>query len=416
MWHSSKMFRPRPAAERAHHIVVTLGVVLALGVPAAPYSLGDPELHRLQTGLGISLQNWSVSLAPPAGVQARSVEFTVGFASAEPPQPATFLDSFSVFLRSSPPTATALLVTADAPGFVWQPPLPGGLTLEALALRSVEVPWPLAPDLSPGNYSAYRVTFALPPALQSGMLELRASLFDNLNLHVSLGFIDDVVLRTDPFLLVESAASVRGPYALEPTARHESTARQFVLPRPDVARFFRLRADSTVTLRMLQPTSHNWRFTYEFPASPPVLESSPSAGGPYTLATGAVLDEARRRFRLPRVATNRFFRLRGTVRTRLEMPQLRGDQIELEFNFHPKVFSLQSSSQYCGPFADEETAQFNRTTQGIELSRDNTLRFFRLVQAPGSPRAIIRELRTGPETWVLRYELESSPPSILAVP
>jgi len=416
MWHSLKTSRPWPWLRHAHRCSTALAAGITLGLTAAPVLLVDPLLHPLQTGRGISLQNLSIALAPPAGILARSVEFTVGFASAESPGPATFLDSLSVFLQGSLPANTAFLLTADAPGFVWQPPLPGGLTPDPISLRSIEVPWPLPPESSPGDYHAYRVTFELPPALQSGPLELRLSLFDNLILRESLGFIDDVVVRTDPFLLVESAASVLGPYAIEPSARHDLVRHEFVLPRPETARFFRLQADSAVTLRILAPTSRNWRFTYEFPAAVPVLESSATPGGPYTVETRAVLDESRRLFRLPTVAANRFFRLRGAVRTRLEMPQIRGDQIELGYRFNPSVFSLQSSAQYCGPFANEDSARFNLTTQAIELSRDETLRFFRLAQPPGSPRAILQELRNTPESWVLRYDPAPVKPVMTAVP
>lgn len=395
------------AAARA---VVAFGAAVG-GALAEPYRLSEPGPHWLQTGTGEPLQSWSVTLAPPMGIRATSLEFTVGFSSVETPSSGDFLDAFSVSLATwggATPRQTAMVVTADAPGPVWLPPLPGGLSLETASLRTRPVDWSLPPDLTPGPKYSYRVTLDLAAPFQRDGFSLVADLFDNTDLRVSLGYVSDVVLKTDPFLLVESAASPAGPFAVETGARHDPVNRLFTLVRPDVARFFRLYADSVSVLTILEPTEDRWRFRYVFPGSTPALESAANPGGPYAPEPDAVLDAEARMFRLPVSASaeGRFFRLRGAVRTELAPPRVRNGQIELAFEFHPHAFGLHSSAQPCGPFADEMTARFDLAAQTIELRRPEEVRFFRLVGDSGSTRVRIRELRVVPGAWVLAYENE----------
>jgi hypothetical protein len=394
-----------------------LGLGPGLRLAADPYLLADPTLRVIRTGVGLPLQEVGLTLSAPPGVRAFSVEFTVGFASRESIEPASFLDSFSVFLSGKPLGGTGLLLTADAPGVVWLPPLPGGLTLAPTSTSQEPMAWPLTSEPTFAVQFAYRFRLSLPPTLPAGPLELRAQLFDNLDTRVSLGFIDDAVLMTDPFFLVESAASPQGPYALELSARHDPARQRFVVPHPDVARFFRLKADSGVTLRILEPTAQAWRFSYAFLAAPPVLESAPAPGGPWSVETRAVRDDARRTFTVPPEATGRFFRIAGPVRTRLGAPVDRGDRLELGYEFRPQVFSLQSSAEFCGPFADEQTARFETSAQTIELARPEPVRFFRLVQHNGATPPRVSEVQLQPEGWVVRYDFGPRvQPSALSLP
>jgi len=306
------------------------------------FRISDAGPHLLRTGAGESLQTWSVSLAPPPGVRALGLDFTLGFGSAESAVPGDFLDSFSVSLARKVPSDTALVATADAPGVLWLPNLPGGLKLEAAALRVTEVPWALSPDQTPGAHFSYRVSLELPPVYQRGGFELIADLFDNLDLKVSLGFVADVVVRTDPFFFVESAASPQGPYAIETEAVHDPVNRVFTLVRPDRARFFRLCADVGLGAVILQPTSDAWLFRFD------------------------VVDAGGRA---------------------------------------PREVRLQSSCQPCGPFADEMTARVTLGERRIELRRPEEVRFFRLVRSVEGEPVRIRELRVVEGSWQVVYEV-----------
>jgi hypothetical protein len=338
----------------------------------------------------------------PFGVGVERIEMVFGFGSMEGPSAGEFLDALSVSLQPVGTERTALLFTADAHGVSWAPPNEGGFEMAASALVRSEIvfsdthepAWPLA--------VAYELSFGIPREVYDCGTRLVVDLFDNRDARASIGFVRDVrLIARAPYFLLESSASPAGPFAAEMGVTRE--ARQFRLRAGGVARFFRLRADSPVTLRILPADPDAWRFAYEFPAPEARLEGAPRPNGPYTAFPAAVLDPEARRFRVTPSAALQFFRVRANVRTVITAARRAGADLEVSFEYRPSVFAMQSSAQPCGPFADDSMARFNTASQTITVSRAAQVRFFRIALSPENGPVRLRSVVNEEGHWRIGY-------------
>lgn len=395
--------------------------LLALGLSSAAVGLGAevvlpplPVRVLLQTDAEEALHTARLPLELPFGVGLVRVEFTVGYATTEAVVPQQFLDALSLSFEP-PGTDTAVwLLNAETRGEVWFPNDPGGFDFDRSILSQRPLGFPADLGTEWRVSSAFAVTLTLPLAWQNCEAGLWLDLFDNQDGGDSMAFLRDVrLVARAPFFLLESSTAPAGPYAAEMGVRHDEASRRFQLLRGGVARFFRLRADSPVSLQVLSRNSGAWQLGYEFPEPEPRLESAGRPTGPYVVEPLAVLDAARREFHLKPNGPARFYRVRAQVRTALTRMTVRGGEggITLAFEYRPQVFGLQSSAQPCGPFADDPEAQFDTARQVITVSRTNFVRFFRVAHSTGGAgaREAVRfaGIRDDGRFWELPYAVGS---------
>jgi hypothetical protein len=115
------------------------------------------------------------------------------------------------------------------------------------------------------------------------------------------------------------------------------------------------------------------------------------------------LDPNGRVFRVPRPTGNRFFRIRANIRTFLSSPRVEQERLVLPFEYRPRVFGLQSSSQPCGPFANESAAKFDAIAQTIQVSRKYFIRFFRLAYSERPEALGLAGVTEAGGEWVIKY-------------
>lgn len=401
-----------------HRIATSTGVALLLGSGLLPGAWGEVTLPPLPTDIvlaadgGSALHTERVPAELPFGVGLARIDFTVGFATREVPAPGEFLDALSVSLE--PPGTDALfgLLTSDARGDLWSPDDPDGAAFPPGILAQQTAVFPA--DLGEGwtRRVAFAVSLTLPMAWQNCEAGLWLDLFDNRAGERSLVFLRDLRLTArDPFFLLESSATPLGPYAAEMNVsqRGDPSDGAFDVWRGGVARFFRLRADSTVTLRVLGGTPDAWRFGYEFPEPQPVLESATRVVGPYAAEPTAVLGAGRREFRVAAGGPQRFYRVRANVRTAVTGLRLVAGNVVVDFEYRPQVFSLQSSAQPCGPYADDPHAAFDTTQQTITVSRTHLGRFFRLAHSRVGELYRLAPVQELAGRWWIPYRKEARP-------
>jgi hypothetical protein len=134
----------------------------------------------------------SQQLRIPASSVPIPLVFEFGFGADETVSPGAILDSFTVTVQDAAMANTLVLLTADAGGFVWAPPTPGGVVISPDAILRSNIPFPsLQPVLA--NQSAFAVTVPLPTAF-TGTVNVHFDLFDNLNPTASLGWYRGVVI------------------------------------------------------------------------------------------------------------------------------------------------------------------------------------------------------------------------------
>ncbi|MGE3308371.1 MAG: hypothetical protein AB7O66_00255 [Limisphaerales bacterium] len=386
-----------------------------------------PTPTLLETDGSAALHSVRLPLALPFGVGLIRVEFDLDYGTREQPEPDTFLDSISLWFEPPAVHNTALLFNADARNEAWLPENPGGVPLPDGFLGRSPIP---PPGEGPGSWpvlASFAVTLTLPIAWQNCESALWLDLFDNRAGHDSFAQLRNLrLVARNPFFLLESSASPAGPFSVEMGVHHAPDRQQFELRRGGEARFFRLRADSAVRLRVLAREPDAWRFAYDFPDPNPRLESANHPLGPYLPETTAVLDPDRRQFRLPSTATSaRFFRIRADVRTVITRFESEEGAHRIDFEYRPRIFSLQSSAQPCGPYADDPVAVFDTAQQVVSVSRTNFIRFFRITHSTPTDVVQVRWAHGDSTRWVLAYDVRpeptdsssaSAPPSFDVVP
>lgn len=367
-----------------------LGLVLLLGsaLAAAVGARAEVILPPLPVDLVVAaegsaaLHTERVPVGLPFGVGLARIDFTLGFATREVPAPGEFLDALSLSWEPPGTDAVFALLTSDVRGDLWFPDDPDGAVFPPgiLAQQSAAFPADLGTNWT--RRVSFAVSLTLPVAWQNCEAGLWLDLFDNRAGERSVMFLRDLRLTArEPFFLLESSATPLGPYAAEMNVIQRGAPDEgaFDLWRGGVARFFRLRADSTVTLRVLGVTTDAWRFGYEFPEPQPRLESAARLTGPYMPEPTAVLGASRREFHVAATGPQRFYRVRANVRTAVTRLRVSAGDVVVDFEYRPQVFGLQSSAQPCGPYADDPRAEFDTARQTITISREHLVRFFRIA-------------------------------------
>lgn len=388
---------------REPHRALTLASLLL--ARSAVETCGGPASTTLETGPDGALHTSNLHVGLPYGVSPLRLEFTFGFGTTESVQPAQFLDALSLTLQPGSIPRAALLLTADAHGVAWAPANPEGLAFREADLQFTRIAYEQPPGFAWPTTIAYAVTVVLPSHWLACDPTLVVDLFDNRNALASHGYVRDArVIPAHDYFLLESSSDPAGPYAAENAVTHQASLRQFRLDVGGQSRYFRLRTESRVALRLEEPDAAEWRFTYEFPDPSPSLVSSPRPEGPYGAVTGAEFDPAARTFRILPSGNARFFRIRSSVRASITRVDVIDGDLIVAFEYRPEVFQLQSSAQSCGPFADDFAAQVDRTAQTIRVPRNRHLRFFRIAHSarPGAVR--LRTVVEEGSQWHVTYD------------
>jgi hypothetical protein len=339
------------------------------------------------------------------------VEFELAVGTREQPVAGSFLDSFSLSFEPPETDVSTFLFNHDARGETWFPLDTGGLGFPQNFLTRTATPFPANELEAWPIHTSYAVSLSLPVAWQNCEAGIWLDLFDNRSTPDSFAQLSNLrLVARDPFFVLESSATPVGPFSAEMGVSHSSEAQRFELMRGGVARFFRLRADSTVRLRVLERDPDLWRFAYDFPEPDPKLESAAQPQGPYSLVTNAVLEATQRRFRLPS-ATNpaRFYRIRAGVRTALTRLETSAGTTSITFEYRPRIFSLQSSAQPCGPFADDPSAHFDTSNQVITLPRHQWTRVFRVAHSNPDVSVRLLGIQDTDALWSLPYDRRATP-------
>ncbi len=361
---------------------------------------------RLETGGSTSLQTTRLPLALPFGVGLIRVEFDLAVGTREQPVAGSFLDSFSLSFEPPDTDVSTFLFNHDARGETWFPLDTAGLGVTPNFLTHTAIPFPANELEAWPIHTSYAVSLSLPLAWHNCEAGIWLDLFDNRSAPDSFAQLSNLrLVARDPFFVLESSATPAGPFSAEMGVTHSNEAQRFELMRGGVARFFRLRADSTVRLRVLERDPNLWRFAYDFPEPDPKLESAAQPQGPYSLVTNAVLEAAQRRFRLP-TATGpaRFYRIRAGVRTALTRLETSTGTTSVSFEYRPRIFSLQSSAQPCGPFADDPSATFDTASQVITLPRHQWTRMFRVAHSNPDHAVRLHKIHDADAQWILNYD------------
>lgn len=403
--HHRSKFTPPSALAWFASVVAAIAFTSSAEVVLPPL----PNATFLEADGSTALHSARLPLALPFGVGLIRVEFDLTVGTREPIAPGMFLDSVSLSFQPPGTDESGLLFNHDARGATWLPEHPGGVGLPENFLKYAAIPsagdefetWP--------TYASFAVSLTLPIDWQNCEAGLWLDLFDNRTGPDSFAVLRHLrLVAQNPFFLLESSATPVGPFSNEMGVTHLPTDQRFELMRGGVARFFRLRADSAVRLRVLERDPDVWHFAYEFPEPDPKLESAIQPQGPYTLQNQAVLDPNRRQFLLPSAGSpTRFFRIRANVRTAITRLESVGGTNHVTFEYRPRIFGLQSSAQPCGPFADDPSARFDTANQVITLSRTDFIRVFRITHS--NPTNTVRLLGVGGDRahWVLPYDLHN---------
>lgn len=221
-----------------------IGFFCSLPAPAQGGISTNGPFTIFRTGGSESL----VTLAIPVSkVPTNSVlQFDFGFATAEPDASNTFFDSFSLTIEKQDHSTSALLFTADRSGLEWSPNAPGTLSLTNVPHTETNFASGVSGLPLPIQF-AFSVSFALPPALTAGALNILFDLFDNLNQFASLAYVTGVriesVTPVPPLALtLEAADEAGGPFATVFAAALDTSKRTFTLNNTGPRRFFRLAA------------------------------------------------------------------------------------------------------------------------------------------------------------------------------
>jgi hypothetical protein len=377
---------------------------LAVGLGARADSSGA---NVLRTGAGEPLLSLTLPLAIPETTPLPRLAFKFGFATDELDTPQTFFDSFSLSLQGREPANTLLLLTADLLGVTWAPANPGGLSLsaESLTREAVgfgEVGTELRVKL------AYAVSLSLPAVLAGQTATLFLDLFDNQNDRASLGYVDDItIIPGTPvgpsFVILQSAATIQGPFADEPEATHDSSNRTLSLLAVARQRFFRARSAAQARLTEFRITGEDFVFRYEFLAPELVLQVAPSVEGPYIDEPRAVVDLAARTVTVPGADRPSYYRLRGNLVATITGLVSFGPPLVFGFALDPASVRLEYASRVTGPFAEESGVRNDDRRQTLAVHRLGGARFYRLRS--DVPLRITSLQREG-ERLVFQYEPE----------
>ncbi len=373
-----------------------------IGLPAV--LAADPDSNEvLRSGAGSVLQELRFTLDPTqTGCPPEWVTLGLGFATDEQGSAGALVDSLSLSLVGGGSMQEALVLVIDAFGLHAAPEDPDGIAFSSEFLLAQAVLFP-ALEAPQGMRIAYDLRVDVPPEMRTGSLTLSLRLFDNGNGLASAGyFMEQRGYPVGGAFAVQSSTSPGGPFADEMGVGREESPGRFKVPGR-LVRFFRIRSNSTVSLRLLAYSPEGVRLAYEFPAPNPILESAPAPAGPYGAVADATLEDGGRSFRVTAGSGNRFFRIRATVEVQMLTPFAAGAELRLPFQFRPRIFVLQSSAQPCGPYADDPAGLFLFDRQEISVRRDREVRFFRTRGLLDGGQVSLTAPSVEGENWLVPY-------------
>ena len=366
----------------------------------------EGSLTVFRTGSGEPFLPLALELSVPDLEVEPRLTFTFGFATAEPELPGTFSDSFSVTFEQVDHRATALLLTSDRTGVLWAPLNPGGLVLPHGAISFTEAAFA---DLAPlfEFKRAYSVSYTLPPELAGGPTRLWLDLFDNQNAFASLAYVRDVRITTLPStnlpsgLKLFSAPRATGPYTEQPDFQWVPANRTVVLPIEESSRFFRLRSSLRARILGLRAEGRDWVLRFAFDPVILALESAEDPGGPYAVESAAAFDLGSQTVRVPRVADQRFYRVRSDARAVIESIREDADGLLLHFIFPGQSVELLTADTVVGPYLPKVVVAADPRLRQLRVMQGGAMRFFRL----SADRTLrVTRLQIADRKVVLNYE------------
>ncbi len=388
---------------RALVLATTLMVVVS-GVRADITEEGGNTVFR-SGGVGGPLftRSWSFTV-PRKELHPRLVcEF--GFSTDETLLPQAFPDSFTITVQSASLSVTAVLLTADRSGVAWAPPSPGTLAVDPASMQHLPASFPaLQPALD--SREAYLADFSLPDELVGRDVVVFGDFFDNANGVHSLAYATQPQVHSLPDggltnVVLESSASVGGPFAVESEAVLDVETRTFRLPIQSGRRFFQL--DSDLRLRLAPPRVAGGEVSLLYAVHPAdlVVEEATAVTGPFAPAQVVGFEVSEQAVVLVRPSGQRFYRVRSTTPLRLVTLKPEGNQLMLLFAVTPSRLRVLSSTQAGGPYAVESGVAWDPTIRRVSLPQSGGARFFRVR---GNAACRITRLGIRGERWEVTYD------------
>jgi hypothetical protein len=194
-----KLKKMKDPLARAGAFGICVCAVLPLAAAEAPEIV-------LETGGSEAIVSAFRDLGPIEQAK-RWVSFDFGFATIEEVLDGSFLDSATLTLQGSSPSATTIIGTIDRTGILWTPTVPGGLTLQPSEVSWVEIDFPdLSLELP--HRKAYSAVVELPPVLQGQDLRFVIDLFDNQNGVKSIAYVSAPTVVPEPGAVALAAVGI----------------------------------------------------------------------------------------------------------------------------------------------------------------------------------------------------------------
>jgi uncharacterized protein (TIGR03382 family) len=172
-----------------------LAVLVCLQV--ADRAAAQGVIVPLNTGQGRTLTSEFRALTVDGSQGPASLLFNFGFATAETPQPANFLDSITVTLQTTNRTLTAVYLTMDANGLQIAPSSAGAVALDPGKIQTSPFSYPSLQPVLPTR-DAYQVTAAIPPEFDGQSVNVFFDLYDNLDSRASQAWFSDLRIAEVP--------------------------------------------------------------------------------------------------------------------------------------------------------------------------------------------------------------------------
>ena len=363
---------------------------------------GEPLRLEMNTGIGLVLDRRVVEVEGPVPAEGGALRFDVEFATDERILPGEVVDAFTLTLRNPSGSVLLPLVTVDAFGPTWLPTSPGATLPDSTLWAQNEISVP--PREGFFRRSRQSAVFELPPGLLAQPLQLVASLFDNLDTQPSVAVVDGVRIVSSLRLpiVLQSSASLFGPFASELSAQVDRASRTVRLRRPGPHRFFRLNGDTASRIVRISKTAGGWALDYQAEVGTPVLRVEGSNDRSlFSPVPDARIDLAARTARISLFRSFAFFRMVGSQAVRVVGDEVSGEDRILRFEVAPKVPAVESSSQPGGPFAPEDGVQSDAFARRISVPIEGFTRYFRLSTAVALR---VTGLTLTETEWVLHYD------------
>lgn len=319
--------------------VLLLSAMISRAAGAGQDRFAGPNLTAgatfLETGSGSALVRTNFQWSAPTNLSHPAILFAFGFATDEAFAPAEFFDAVSITVRNADRSFVAPVLTADVFGLTAAPENPDGSQFGEKDVLAEPLQVLDTTFAALRSQQSFLILVSLPPALAGQTGTLGVSLFDNFDGERSLAFINHIAVVPGPgtFMVVESSASVTGPYAVEGGLSIRHARRCISLPRPGAHRFYRLRAGSESRIASMISEGSDWLFRYTGGTSSasPVLESSAQAAGPYAVESGVAANVLAHTLRVPQSGVARFFRIHSEIPLTVQNLSMEANQLVISY-------------------------------------------------------------------------------------